>query len=75
MSRETLQVLEERLESFLAHHEQVQGERAELAARLAEAERVNEDLRERVRRYERERAEIRSRIGRILGRLGDGGGG
>ena len=39
-------------------------------ARLAAMERAYEDLLERVRRYERERADIRTRLDRILARLG-----
>jgi len=40
-----------------------------LEAKLAAMERVYESLLERVRRYERERAEIRTRIERILARI------
>jgi len=58
MSRETLEVLE------------VQGEREALAARLASVERAYADLLQRVRRYERERAEIKARLERILARIG-----
>jgi hypothetical protein len=58
MSRETLEVLE------------VQGEREELAARLASMERAYAELLQRVRRYERERAEIKARLERILARIG-----
>jgi len=70
MSRETLEVLEERLQAFLARHQEVQGERAALALRLASVERAYEELLQRVRRYERERAEIKDRLGRILTRIG-----
>jgi len=58
MSRETLEVLE------------VGGEREALAARLASVERAYADLLQRVRRYERERAEIKARLERILARMG-----
>ena len=44
------------------------GETAE--TRLAAMERAYEDLLERVRRYERERADIRTRLDRILARIG-----
>jgi uncharacterized protein (UPF0335 family) len=40
-----------------------------LEAKLAAVERAYESLLERVRRYERERAEIRTRIERILARI------
>jgi predicted nucleic acid-binding Zn-ribbon protein len=41
-----------------------------LEARLAAVERAYEDLLERVRRYERERADIRSRLERLLAQIG-----
>ena len=54
MSRETLEVLEER---------------DALAARLATVERAYGELLERVRLFERERAEIRGRLKRLLAHL------
>ena len=42
-------------------------------ARLAAMERAYEDLLQRVRQYEGERAEIRARLDRILARIGGGG--
>ena len=44
-----------------------------LAARLATVERAYEDLLQRVRRYEGERAEIRTRLERILARIAASG--
>ena len=41
-----------------------------LEARLAAVERAYETLLERVRRYERERADIRIRLERIISRIG-----
>ena len=58
MSRETVEVLD------------VQTEREALVARLASVERAYADLLQRVRRYERERAEIKTRLERILARIG-----
>ena len=46
-----------------------------LTARLATVERAYEDLLQRVRRYERERAEIRARLERILARIASAGAG
>ena len=48
-------------------------ERDALEARLAALERAHQELLERVRRYERERTEIRARLQRILARLGPAG--
>jgi chromosome segregation ATPase len=66
MSRDTLEVLEERLQHFVARHEAVRGEREALAARLAAMERAYAEVCQRLSRYERERGEIRSRLQRIL---------
>lgn len=55
MTRETLEVLEER---------------DALAARLATVERAYGELLERVRFYERERAELRDRLQQLLTRIG-----
>ena len=46
--RETLEVLQERLATFLAHHEQLQGERAALAARLTSTLRAYEEALQRL---------------------------
>lgn len=70
MGRDTLEV-----QSFLTRHEAEDGDREALAARLKSVERAYEELLQRVRRYERERAEIRARIERLLHRLGPGGNG
>ena len=48
-------------------------ERETVEARLQAMERAYEDLLQRVRRYERERVEIRARLERILARLGTSG--
>ena len=68
--RETLEVLQERLATFVAHHERLQGERAALAARLSSTLRAYEDALQRLRRYERERVEMKARLERILSRIG-----
>jgi hypothetical protein len=57
MSAETVEVLKE------------PADEDPLVARLATVERAYEDLLQRVRRYERERAEIRARLERILSRI------
>ena len=48
----------------------IRGRDDALAARLAGLERTNQELQERVRRYERERVEIKLRLGRLLARMG-----
>jgi hypothetical protein len=54
-------------------NERAQDERAALAARLTNLERANEELRQRVWRYERERAEFKLRLERIPSRIGCSG--
>ena len=64
--RETLEVLQERLATFLAQHERLQGERAALAERLSSTLRAYEEALQQLRRYEQERVEMRVRLERIL---------
>jgi multidrug efflux pump subunit AcrA (membrane-fusion protein) len=76
MSRETSQALRDRLHAGRAAA-QAMLEADSVAVRLATVERAYDELLVRVRQYERERAEIRSRLERILieiGRPGLGGG-
>jgi len=69
MSRDTLEVLEERLQHFLARHEEVRGEREALAERLASVERAYAEVCQRLNRYEHERREIKNRLERLLLRI------
>jgi uncharacterized coiled-coil DUF342 family protein len=62
MSRQTSEALTERVESTGV-------ESGGLAARLASVEQAYDELLARVRGYERERAEIRSRLERILSQI------
>jgi len=71
--RETLEVLQERLATFLTHHERLQGERAALAERLSTTLRAYEAALQQLRRYEQERVEMRVRLERILGWIDSGG--
>jgi uncharacterized coiled-coil DUF342 family protein len=70
IGRDAVDVLEARLQTFLVRHQEVQGEREALAARVAALERARDELAERVRHYECERVEIRSRLSRILTLMG-----
>ena len=70
MSQDSLDTLEERLQAFLARHRSGESERDGLSARLASLECAYEELLARLRRYESERAEIRSRVERILALMG-----
>lgn len=66
MALENLKLLEEKVNGFLARHEQVRGERERLATQLEEQERAYAVLLERVRQYEEERNEMRDRLEKIL---------
>ena len=68
MSRDTLDALEERLQTFLTRHRGSEGDA--LATQLASLECAYEALLTRLHRYESERAEIRIRLERILALMG-----
>jgi hypothetical protein len=68
MSRESPEAWEAGLEAALT--EGARDGREVLEARLASMERAYEELLQRVHGYERERAELRRRIARILSRIG-----
>jgi hypothetical protein len=70
LSLDSLDVLEERLQAFLARHRSGEGGGEGLARRLASLECAYEELLAKLRRYESERAEIRSRLARILSLVG-----
>lgn len=73
MSRETLEALAGRLDTSRGRGADPEGDQTALAARLAHLEQAYGELLDRVRRYERERAEIRDRLKRILAWLGPAG--
>ena len=68
MSRETADDLQATFRAALAPRAN-EGDAAALAARLQLLERAYEELLERVRRYERERVELKGRVARILAAL------
>jgi hypothetical protein len=69
MGLENFKLLEEKINGFLARHEQVRSEKELLLARLSERERAYTVLLERLRRYEQERNEMRDRLEKILNRF------
>jgi hypothetical protein len=71
MGRDTLlEALKSMADAPLVRAPGTTAEHESLAERLAAEEHANEELQARLRRYERERADIRSRLERILARLG-----
>lgn len=69
MSTRTSEAFRNGLGSALAEGEGVHEESRVLAAKLATVERAYDELLDRVRGYERERAEIRTRLERILSQI------
>jgi cell division septum initiation protein DivIVA len=70
MDSENLKLLERRIDDFLATHEKVREERDSLEQRLKEAENRFARLSGTVKQLEKQRNEMRSRLERILSRLG-----
>lgn len=70
MGRETVEVHDGRRGSVPARGADAPPEPEALAARLKSVQHAYEQLLERVRGYERERCEIRSRLERLIARMG-----
>jgi predicted nucleic acid-binding Zn-ribbon protein len=69
MALESLKLLEERINGFIAHHEKVCGEKSELLMRLKEQEQAYAVLMEQVRQYEKERNEVREKLEIIINKF------
>lgn len=71
MSLESLKLLEVKIGEFVDQHRRVKDEQAALVQRVQEQERQLADMVAQLRQYEQERAELKSRLERILSRLED----
>jgi septal ring factor EnvC (AmiA/AmiB activator) len=69
MSLESLKVLEAKIGEFVERHEQVRNEREQLRSELRDRDKKLAEALAQLKRYEKERSEIRSRLERMLGRL------
>jgi septal ring factor EnvC (AmiA/AmiB activator) len=69
MDLENLKLLEAKVGHFVEQHERVREEHASLLQRLNEREKQLAEVSLQVKKYERERAEVRARLERILSRL------
>jgi len=69
MDLESLKLLESKIEQFVDRHEAVREQHETLLGRLKEQEKQLAEATAQLKRYEQERAEIRSRLERILSRL------
>jgi septal ring factor EnvC (AmiA/AmiB activator) len=71
MSLESLKVLEAKLDEFVDRHEQVWEQQKELQQRLEkQATQLNQALAQ-LKRYEKERVEVRERLQRVLSRINE----
>lgn len=66
---DSLKLLETKIDQMLAQHTKVCEERDRLTQEVAQAQARTAELAARARESEQERAEIKARIERILGRL------
>jgi septal ring factor EnvC (AmiA/AmiB activator) len=71
MSLESLKVLEAKLDEFVDRHEQVREQQKELRQQLEEqTTQLNQALAQ-LKRYEKERVEVRERLQRVLSRINE----
>ena len=67
MAAESLEQIEEQIARLLDRHEKVKREKEMAEKRVQQKETESHDLKGQLRRYERERSEIREKIEKILG--------
>jgi septal ring factor EnvC (AmiA/AmiB activator) len=68
-SLESLKLLETKVGEFVDRHEQIRREQEQLRAQLRERDKKLAEAGALLKRYEKERTEMKSRLERILGRL------
>ncbi len=66
---ENLDQLEAKIEQLLENHERVKKEKNLINGQLEHKESESHQLKGQLRQYERERIEIREKLGKILGQL------
>ena len=69
MDLENLKLLEGKIDQFVSQHEHMREQNHVLAQRLKEKEKQLAEAAAQLKRYEHERAEIKTRLERILSRL------
>jgi uncharacterized coiled-coil DUF342 family protein len=69
MALENLKLLEQKIDGFLALHEQVRHEKTELLSRISERDRERAMLLERLQQYEQERNEMRQLLEKLMSRF------
>ena len=66
MAAENLDQLEEQIDRLLDRHEKIKREKEMAEKRVQQKETESHDIKGQLRRYERERSEIREKIEKIL---------
>jgi len=69
MPFDNLDQLEGKINRLIENHERVKKEKASIERKLAEKESEWHHLQGQIRRYERERVELREKIDKIIGQL------
>lgn len=67
MALDNLEQLEARINQLLERHDKVKKEKESAEKRLQQKESESHQLKGQLRQYERERSEIREKLGKILG--------
>lgn len=67
MAIENLEQLEHRISQLLERHERIKKEKEQVEKKLQQKESEWHHLKGQLRQYERERNEIREKLGKILG--------
>jgi septal ring factor EnvC (AmiA/AmiB activator) len=69
MGFDNIEQLEGKINRLIENHERVKKEKESVEKKLAERESEWHHLQGQIRRYERERAELREKIDKIIGQL------
>lgn len=69
MSLDSLKLLEAKISEFVEHHEQVRREQDQLREQLRDCDKRLAEANAQLKRFEKERGELRTRLDRVLGRL------
>lgn len=69
MSLESLKLLEAKIGEFVERHEHARHEQEQLRSQVRDRDKKLAEAAAQIKRYEKERAELRARLERMLGRL------
>jgi septal ring factor EnvC (AmiA/AmiB activator) len=69
MSLDSLKLLEAKISEFVERHEQVRREHDQLREQLRDCDKKLAEANAQLKRFEKERGELRTRLDKVLGRL------